>query len=73
MSLLLQGKALPFSIKDYAKSIGFQISTRSISGVKLLWITLIDFYNDETHQCNPSISTLARMIEKSTSQTTLHM
>ena len=73
MSLKMQGKILPFPLGDYAKANGNEISPRAISAVKLLLISLADFYNDETHQCNPSIATLARCIEKSSSQTTAHM
>ena len=69
----MQGKILPFPLGAYAKVEGHEISPRAISAVKLLWIALADFYNDQTHQCNPSIKTLANCIEKSESQTTVHM
>ena len=69
----MQGKILPFPLGKYAKLKGHEISPRAISAVKLLWISLADFYNDGTHQCNPSIKTLAGCIEKSESQTTVHM
>ena len=69
----MQGKILPFPLAKYAKVKGHEISPRAISAVKLLWISLADFYNDGTHQCNPSIKTLSGCIEKSESQTTVHM
>ena len=73
MSWILQAKILSFPLGEYAKVNGCEISPRAISAVKLLLISLADFYNDETHQCNPSIATLAKCIEKSSSQTTVHM
>ncbi len=73
MSWILQARILSFSLGEYAKVNEREISPRAISAVKLLLISLADFYNDETHQCNPSIATLARCIEKSSSQTTAHM
>ena len=69
----MQGKILRFPLGKYAKLKGHEISPRAISAVKLLWISLADFYNDGTHQCNPSIKTLAGCIDKSESQTTVHM
>jgi len=73
MSLQLQGKILSFSFRDHAISVGVEISPRAISTTKLLLVTLANFKNDITNQCNPSIKTLARHIEKSESQTTEHM
>jgi len=69
----MQGKILRFSLSSHALAMGKKVSPRAISALKLLWIALADFYNDETHQCNPSIATLARCIEKSESQTSAHM
>jgi len=73
MSLILQGKILQVSLKDHAKNLGVLASPTLISTTKLLWLALANFYNDKTHQCNPSIKTLAKYIEKSESQTTVHM
>jgi len=73
MSLQLQGKIIRFPLREYVKSIKKDISPRSISTLKLLWISLADFHNEKTGQCNPSIATLSRCIEKSSSQTTLYM
>lgn len=73
MSLILQGRILDFSIKDHAEKHGVLASPTLVSTTKLLWLALANFYNDKTHQCNPSIKTLARCIEKSESQTTVHM
>jgi hypothetical protein len=58
---------------EYAKGLNIDISERAISPLKLLWVALADFQNEKTGQCNPSIKTLARCIEKSESQTTLYM
>jgi hypothetical protein len=73
MSLILQGKILQVSLKDHAKNLDVLASPTLISTTKLLWLALANFYNDKTHQCNPSIKTLAKYIEKSESQTTVHM
>jgi hypothetical protein len=73
MSLYIQGKILQISLRDYAKGLNIEASATFISTTKLLLIALANFYNDKTHQCNPSIKTLANCIEKSESQTTLHM
>jgi hypothetical protein len=73
MSLILQGRILDFSLKDHAKKLGVIASPTLISTTKLLWLALANFYNDKTHQCNPSIKTLSKCIEKSESQTTVHM
>lgn len=73
MSLILQGRILDFSLKDHAKKLGVTASPALISTTKLLWLALANFYNDKTHQCNPSIKTLSKCIEKSESQTTVHM
>lgn len=73
MSLRLQGKIIRFPLMKYAKSMNIDISERAISPLKLLWISLADFQNEKSGQCNPSIKTLAACIEKSESQTTLYM
>ena len=73
MSLRLQGKIFAFPLKEYAKSKRVEVSERSISQLKLLWLTLANFKNENTGQCNPSIERLAKCIEKSTSQTTEYM
>ena len=73
MSLRLQGEIFSFPLKEYARDKGFDISPRLISGVKFLWLSLANFHNEKTGQCNPSINTLSKCIEKSTSQTTICM
>lgn len=73
MSLRLMGSIKRFSLKDYAEGLGIEISERSISQLKLLWIVLADFQNEKTGQCNPSMETLAKCIEKSVSQTIGYM
>ena len=73
MSLRLQGELFKFSLEEYVDREGLDISPRLISGVKFLLICLANFYNEKTGQCNPSITTLSKCIEKSTSQTTVCM
>jgi len=73
MSLRLQGEIFKFSLEEYVDRKGIDISPRLISGVKFLLICLANFQNEKTGQCNPSITTLSKCIEKSTSQTTVCM
>lgn len=73
MSLRLQGEIFRFPLKEYAAKRGIDISPRLISGVKFLWLSLANFHNEKTGQCNPSIKTLSKCIEKSASQTTICM
>ena len=73
MSLKLQGKIIRFPLLEYARNLNVDISDRAISPLKLLWLTLADFHNEQSGQCNPSIKTLAACIEKSESQTTAYM
>ena len=73
MSLRLQGKILRFPLMELAKSLNINISDRAISPLKPLWLALADFQNEKSGQCNPSIKTLSKCIEKSESQTTLYM
>ena len=73
MSLRLQGMIFDFPLSSYAKSKKIKVSERSISQLKLLWLSLANFKNEKTGQCNPSIERLSRCIEKSSSQTTEYM
>jgi len=73
MSLKLQGLIIRFPLQEYALTKNIKISKNSISQLKLLWISLADFQNEKSGQCNPSMGTLSKCIEKSTSQTVVYM
>jgi len=73
MSLKLQGLIIRFPLQDYALTKNIKVSKNSISQLKLLWVSLADFQNEKSGQCNPSMETLSKCIEKSTSQTIVYM
>ena len=65
MSAKLHGKAHRYLLIQYARAIGVPASDRAIWAAKHLLLALAEHYNDESGKCNPSMSTLSALTERS--------
>ena len=65
MSAKLHGKVHRYLLVQYARAIGVPASDRAIRAAKHLLLVLAEHYNDESGKCNPSMSTLSTLTERS--------